>query len=507
MQDQPTKQADIFIGKAESRVAMTLKYANRHGLIAGATGTGKTVSLQILAEGFSDAGVPVFMADVKGDLSGIAATSPFKDFLTDRAQTVGLEDYTPTAYPTTFWDLYGKQGHPIRTTITEMGPLLLARLLNCNDTQEGVLVLAFRLAEDEDLLLLNLKDLRALLVNIAQRSSELSAEYGNVSKASVGAIQRRLLALEDQGGDLFFGEPALDLKDMIRTAKDGRGMLNVLAADKLMLAPKLYATFLLWLLSELFEELPEIGDPEKPVFVFFFDEAHLLFDDAPDALMDKIEQVVRLIRSKGVGVYFVTQNPQDVPDEISSQLGNRIQHALRAFTPKEQRVIKAAAETFRANPKFKSIDVITELGIGEALVSTLLKKGVPSMVERTLIRPPSSRLGSISEKERQAIRAASDLGDKYDEMIDRFSAEESLKQRQENIAKRQQKEKDRITKEEERDKRDLAKARKKRKGRSTGRRRSRRMSTTEKMAGQATRTATRTLVNALVRGILGSFRR
>ncbi|MEE9330490.1 MAG: helicase HerA-like domain-containing protein, partial [Parvularculaceae bacterium] len=290
-------------------------------------------------------------------------------------------------------------------------------------------------------------------------------------------------------------------------AKDGRGMLNVLAADKLMLAPKLYATFLLWLLSELFEELPEIGDPEKPVFVFFFDEAHLLFDDAPDALMDKIEQVVRLIRSKGVGVYFVTQNPQDVPDEISSQLGNRIQHALRAFTPKEQRVIKAAAETFRANPKFKSIDVITELGIGEALVSTLLKKGVPSMVERTLIRPPSSRLGPISEKERQAIRAASDLGDKYDEMIDRFSAEESLKQRQENIAKRQQKEKDRITKEEERDKRDLAKARKKRKGRSTGRRRSRRMSTTEKMAGQATRTATRTLVNALVRGILGSFRR
>ena len=507
MQDQSIKQADIFIGKAESRVAMTLKYANRHGLIAGATGTGKTVSLQILAEGFSDAGVPVFMADVKGDLSGIAATSPFKGFLTDRAQTVGLEDYHPTAYPTTFWDLYGKQGHPIRTTIMEMGPLLLAQLLNCNDTQEGVLVLAFRLAEDEDLLLLNLKDLRALLVNIAQRSSELSAEYGNVSKASVGAIQRRLLALEDQGGDLFFGEPALDLKDMIRTAKDGRGMLNVLAADKLMMAPKLYATFLLWLLSELFEELPEIGDPEKPVFVFFFDEAHLLFDDAPDALMDKIEQVVRLIRSKGVGVYFVTQNPQDVPDEVSSQLGNRVQHALRAFTPKEQRVIKAAAETFRPNPKFKSIDVITELGIGEALVSTLLKKGVPSMVERTLIRPPSSRLGPITKKERAAILSKSDLGEKYDQMIDRASAYEILKERQEKIAKQQQEEKERITKEEERDKRDLAKARKKRKGRSTGRRRSRRMSTTEKMAGQATRTATRTIVNALVRGIFGGLKR
>ncbi len=492
MAQTPQKDGALFIGKAEEDVTLALKYANRHGLIAGATGTGKTVSLQILAESFSEAGVPVFMADVKGDLSGVAATSPFKDFLLKRADIVGLEDYEPTAYPVTFWDLYGDQGHPIRTTITEMGPLLLARLLNCNDTQEGVLSLAFRVAEDDDLPLLDLKDLRALLVNVSERSKELSAEYGNVSKASVGAIQRRLLALEDQGGDKFFGEPALELKDLIRTDKDGRGMLNVLAADKLMMAPKLYATFLLWLLSELFEELPEVGDPEKPVFVFFFDEAHLLFDDAPDALMDKIEQVVRLIRSKGVGVYFVTQNPQDVPDEVSSQLANRIQHALRAFNPKEQKVIKAAAETFRPNPAFKSVDVITELGVGEALVSTLLKKGVPSIVERTLIRPPSSRLGPITKKERKAILADSDLGKKYDETIDRESAYEILKEKKERIAKQQEK----ILEKE------LKNAKK-----SKPKRRSRRMSTVEKMATQASRTASRTLINALIRGLLGGLKR
>ncbi|RME98228.1 MAG: DUF853 family protein, partial [Alphaproteobacteria bacterium] len=366
-----SNQEAVFIGKSTRPEQLLLKLANRHGLITGATGTGKTVSLQILAEGFSAHGVPVFCADVKGDLSGIAAAGVSKDFLEERARKIDFKDYRYEAFPTVFWDLFGEQGHPIRTTVSEMGPLLLSRLLNLNDTQEGVLNIAFRLADDEGLLLLDLKDLRALMVNVAERAGELSAEYGNVSKASVGAIQRRLLVLEEQGGEHFFGEPALDINDFMRTTTDGKGYVNVLAADKLMQSPRLYATFLLWLLSELFEEMPEVGDPEKPRLIFFFDEAHLLFDEAPKALVDKVEQVVRLIRSKGVGVYFVTQNPLDVPDTVSSQLGNRIQHALRAFTPREQRAVRAAAETFRPNPAFKTEDVIMQLGVGEALVSTL----------------------------------------------------------------------------------------------------------------------------------------
>ena len=398
-----TKDPTLFLGGGGQEYAkpqtLALKYGNRHGLIAGATGTGKTVTLQILAEGFSNAGVPVFLADVKGDLSGLAqAGSPEHKLhpkLVERAMTIGLTDYDYRDFPVVFWDMFGLQGHPIRTTIIEMGPLLLARLLELNETQEGVLNIVFRVAEEEGLALLDLKDLRAMLVEVGERAKELSLTYGNVSTASIGAIQRRLLVMENQGADEFFGEPALELSDMIATTAGGKGRINVLAADKLMQSPRLYATFLLWLLSELFEELPEVGDPDKPKFVFFFDEAHLLFDDAPKALINKVEQVARLIRSKGVGVYFITQNPADVPDDILGQLGNRVQHALRAYTPRDRKALKAAAETFRPNPDFKTEKAILEVGVGEALVSTLEKKGVPSMVQRTLIRPPSSRLGPL----------------------------------------------------------------------------------------------------------------
>ncbi len=426
----------IFIGGSGKPEYLTLKLANRHGLITGATGTGKTVSLQILAEGFSNAGVPVFCADVKGDLSGIAAPGEKKDFLEKRAAQIGFtEDYIYEDFPTVFWDLFGEQGHPIRATVSEMGPLLLARLMDLNPTQEGVLNVAFELADDEGLLLLDLKDLQALLAHVSERASELSRVYGNVSKASVGAIQRQLLVLERQGGDAFFGEPALDIRDMMRTTRDGRGVVSVLAADKLMGAPRLYATFLLWLLSELFEELPEVGDPEKPRLVFFFDEAHLLFSEAPKALLEKVEQVVRLIRSKGVGVYFVTQNPLDVPDTVLAQLGNRVQHALRAYTPREQKAVKAAAETFRPNPDLDTERTIMELGVGEALVSVLEGKGIPSIVQRTLIRPPSSRLGPISEGERREIVAMSPVGHLYDQTVDRDSAFEVLKRRAEEAAR------------------------------------------------------------------------
>lgn len=435
-------QNSIYIGTSTKKEVLNLKLANRHGLIAGATGTGKTVSLQILTEGFSKQGVPVFCADVKGDLSGLAAAGVTKDFLEARAKKIGFDDYTYEAFPVIFWDLFGEQGHPIRTTITEMGPLLLSRLLDLNETQEGVLNIAFRVADEEDLLLLDLKDLRALLVNIAERAKELTAEYGNVSKASVGSIQRRLLVLDEQGGEHFFGEPALKIKDLMRTRTDGQGYVNILAADKLMRSPKLYATFLLWLLSELFEELPEVGDPDKPKLVFFFDEAHLLFDEAPKALIQKVEQVVRLIRSKGVGVYFVTQNPLDVPDTVSGQLGNRVQHALRAFTPREQRAVKAAAETFRPNPDLDTQAVIMELGIGEALVSTLEKKGRPSIVQQTLIRPPSSRLGPLKEDERADVIKNSPVHWLYDEAEDRTSAYEILKKRKADIEARAAKEVD-----------------------------------------------------------------
>lgn len=425
---------DIFLGLGggENQV-LNMGRANRHGLIAGATGTGKTVTLQGLAESFSANGVPVFVADVKGDLSGIAmAGSPtFKhaDKLEERAKELGMEDFGYSDNPAVFWDLYGEQGHPIRTTITEMGPLLLARLMDLNDTQEGVLNIVFRFADEQGLLLLNLEDLQSMLAYTAENAKELSAKYGNVSKASVGAIQRQLLQLDSQGAGQFFGEPALEIDDFIKCDENGRGYINVLAADKLMRSPKLYATFLLWLLAELFETLPEVGDPEKPKLVFFFDEAHLLFDDAPKALEDKIEQVVRLIRSKGVGVFFVTQNPIDIPEKVAGQLGNRVQHALRAFTPRDKKAIKAAADTFRINPDLDVEEAITELRVGEALVSTLMEDGAPSVVQRTLIKPPRSRLGPVSKKERAIIRSISPVEGKYDEEVDRESAEEVLLQK------------------------------------------------------------------------------
>ncbi|TNE40111.1 MAG: DUF853 family protein [Sphingomonadales bacterium] len=421
----------IFLGAANGQPQyLNLRRANRHGLIAGATGTGKTVTLQGVAENFSREGVPVFVSDVKGDLSGIAmAGSPtFKNAekLESRAKEIGLDPYVYADNPAVFWDLYGQQGHPIRTTVSEMGPLLLARLMDLNDTQEGVLQIAFRYADEEGLLLLDLGDLQAMLAYCAENADMLSARYGNVTKASVGAIQRQLLSLDAQGGSLFFGEPALDIHDFLKVDDKGRGYVNILAADRLMQSPKLYSTFLLWLLSELFETLPEVGDPEKPKLVFFFDEAHLLFDDAPKALIDKIEQVVRLIRSKGVGIYFVTQNPIDIPEAVAGQLGNRIQHALRAFTPRDQKAVKAAAETFRSNPDLDIATVITELKVGEALVSVLQEDGSPSMVQRTLIAPPRSRFGPVDAKERAIIRSISPVDEKYDTVVDRESAEEIL---------------------------------------------------------------------------------
>ncbi|MEH3106668.1 MAG: DUF853 family protein [Sphingomonas fennica] len=421
----------LFIGATAEGVRQTLVWrrANRHGLIAGATGTGKTVTLQRLAEGFSAAGVPVFVADVKGDLSGLAmAGSPTASMhatLAARAAETGDEGWSYADNPVVFWDLFGKAGHPIRATVSEMGPLLLARLMGLSEVQAGVLAIAFRIADEEGLLLLDLKDLQALLAHVAGRAAELTARYGNVSKASVGAIQRQLLQLEGQGGAAFFGEPALAIADLMTVDDAGRGMINILAADRLIAAPKLYATFLLWLLSELFETLPEIGDPERPRLVFFFDEAHLLFDDAPEALLDTIEQVVRLIRSKGVGVYFVTQNPIDVPETVAGQLGNRVQHALRAFTPRDQKAVRAAAETFRGGG-FDVAQAITELKTGEALVSLLQADGAPSPVARTLIAPPRSRLGPVTEAERASLIALSPLAGRYDEAVDRESAFEML---------------------------------------------------------------------------------
>jgi len=408
---------------------LLLQYGNRHGLVTGATGTGKTVTLQILAEGFSNAGVPVFCADIKGDLSGIAMMGTAQDFLVKRAAQVKLDPYDFQEFPVIFWDLFGEQGHPIRATVSEMGPLLLSRLMNLTDAQEGIMNIAFRIADEEGLLLLDLKDLQALLANIAERAEEISARYGNVTKPSVGAIQRTLLVLEQQGAANFFGEPALRISDIMRTTRDGRGAVSVLAADKLMMNPRLYATFLLWLMSELFEELPEVGDPDQPKLVFFFDEAHLLFDEAPKVLIDRVEQVVRLIRSKGVGVYFVTQNPLDIPEKVLAQLGNRVQHALRAYTPREQQAVRTAAETFRPNPDFDCATTITQLATGEALVSTLEAKGVPSMVQRTLIRPPSSRLGPITPAERQKLIAESPVTGQYDQVIDRESAFEMLQKK------------------------------------------------------------------------------
>src|SRR5437763_574124 len=432
----------IFVGKGEQPAWLTLALANRHGLVTGATGTGKTVSLQVMAEGFARAGVPVFAADIKGDLSGICEVGEAKDFILKRANDMGLR-FQPDQFSTVFWDVFGEQGHPVRATVTEMGPLLLSRMLDLNDVQEGVLNVAFRVADENGLALIDMKDLRSLLDAIVPDTSKKAAGeedalasirkaaqgFGNVTKATVGTIQRQLLVLENQGGAKFFGEPALSLKDFMRTDHDGRGMVNILVADKLMQSPRLYATFLLWMLSELFEELPEVGDIPKPKLVYFFDEAHLLFNDAPKALLDKIEQVVRLIRSKGVGVYLVTQNPIDVPDKVLAQLGNRVQHALRAFTPRDQKAVAAAAQTFRPNPKLDTANVIMELGKGEALVSFLEGNGTPAMVERVMIRPPTARIGPITPEERKAIMDNSPVRGKYDTSIDAESAYEVIQKR------------------------------------------------------------------------------
>ena len=424
----------IFIGAAPGGAKpqqLELKRANRHGLIAGATGTGKTVTLQGIVEGLSAVGVPSFVADVKGDLAGLAmpgaATAKPHEAFAARAAEIGYSDWSYQGFPVQFWDLFGEQGHPIRTTVSEMGPLLLSRLMNLNEVQEGVMTIAFHVADKDGLMLLDLDDLQAMLVNIGERADELTLEYGNVSKPSVGAIQRSLLQLRAQGGDHFFGEPALDLEDFLKLDENGQGIVNILAADKLMASPRLYSTFLLWLLSELFELLPEVGDPDKPKLAFFFDEAHLLFEDAPPALLEKVEQVVRLIRSKGVGVYFITQNPIDIPDDVAGQLGNRVQHALRAFTPRDQAAVKSAAETFRPNPEIDVASAITELKVGEALVSLLMPDGAPSPVERTLIKPPSSRVGPLSAQERAILIQTDAIGAKYDAVLDRDSAEEILK--------------------------------------------------------------------------------
>lgn len=421
--------SSIFLGKGDQEVHLLAKYGNRHGLIAGATGTGKSVSLMVLAEGFSRLGVPVFLADVKGDLAGLSQPAVANEKLTARIQRLALSDYQFAANPVVFWDIYGIQGHPVRTTVSEMGPNLLTRLLELNDTQEGVLQVVFKVADDNGMLLLDLDDLRGMLNFVAQNAKEISAKYGLVAPASVAAIQRALLQLDNEGGANFFGEPALDLADFMRQDMSGRGIINVLAADRLILKPRVYSSFLLWMLSELFENLPEVGDPEVPKLVFFFDEAHLLFADAPAALKQRVEQVVRLIRSKGVGIYFCSQLPDDVPEVILGQLGNRVQHALRAFTPRDQKAVRTAAETFPPNPRFKVAELITQLGVGEALVSTLQEGGIPLPVEKTYMAPPHCRIGAITAEERGAIRARSPISGKYDTTVNRESAYERLQQR------------------------------------------------------------------------------
>lgn len=501
----------IFLGgggdaQNEAQVLL-LNRANRHGLVAGATGTGKTVTLQILAEGFSNAGVPVFCADVKGDLSGISIAGSHEhklhEKLVERALKIGFDDYGYGDSPTIFWDVFGKMGHPVRTTISEMGPLLLSRLMDLTDVQEGVLTIAFEYADANDMLLLDLKDLRKLLVHMSDKevAAEISAEYGNVARASVGAIQRDLLVLEREGADQFFGEPALRLDDIMRTTRDGKGIVNVLDSTTLINSPRLYSTFLLWLLSELFEQLPEVGDPDKPKLVFFFDEAHLLFKDAPRALLEKVEQVVRLIRSKGVGVFFVTQNPRDLPESVLAQLGNRIQHALRAYTPAERKGVKAAAQSFRENPAFDTESVITDLGVGEALVSTLDAKGRPQMVQRTLIRPPSSRLGPATDAERAAVMKNSPVAGQYDELIDRESAYEILEERENDAAEAAEK----LALQEEKEKAAAEKAKASKK--KTTRRRSTRMTPTEKATSTMFTTAAREITRYVLRGVLGNRRR
>lgn len=494
-----TEQTGILIGKGgDQQVSLNLRYANRHGLIAGATGTGKTVSLQALAEGFSRAGVPVFMADIKGDLTGISAPGKPHPKVDERIEKIGITDFRFEGYPTVLWDLAGEQGHPVRATISDIGPLLLARLLELNDTQEGVLNIAFKFADDEGMLLLDMKDLRSILQHMGENAQTFQNAYGNVSSSSIGAIQRRLLVLEQQGAEKLFGEPALDLWDFMRTGSNGYGNINILMADKLMMTPRLYATFLLWLLSELFENLPEVGDIDKPRLVFFFDEAHLLFNDAPKALVDKVEQVVRLIRSKGVGVYFITQNPLDIPDSILGQLGNRLQHALRAFTPRDQKAVRAAADTFRANPDLDTATVITEMGVGEALVSVLEDKGIPSIVQRTMIRPPQSRIGPADATERTDLIRKSPFAGRYDQMVDRESAHEILQGRAAKVAAE-------LASVEAAKKQEKADKAARRYEASTTPRGSNRQSVGEALVKSVARSMGSRLGQQIVRGILGSI--
>ncbi|HEX5378828.1 MAG TPA: helicase HerA-like domain-containing protein [Phenylobacterium sp.] len=495
----------VMIGFSDHPEFLRLDRANRHGLVAGATGTGKTVTLQSLAQGFSDAGVPVFAADVKGDLSGVAAAGTPNEKLLARARAVNIELH-PQAAPVVFWDLFGEQGHPIRATVSEMGPLLLSRMLELNDVQEGVLTVVFRSADDEGLLLLDMKDLQAALTYASQNAAELGAKYGNISPATVATIQRKLLVLEDQGGARMFGEPALALSDLMRADGSGRGYVNILAADKLIASPRLYATFLLWLMSELFEELPEVGDPLKPKLVFFFDEAHLLFRDAPKGLLEKVEQVVRLIRSKGVGIYFVTQNPADIPETVLGQLGNRIEHALRAYTPVEQRGLRAAADSFRPNPAFDTAEAIQGLGVGEALVSVLDERGAPTMVQKTLIRPPNSRLGPLTPDERRAVMGQSPVRGLYDQTQDRDSAYEKLAARTQAAAQAAQAQAQ-AQAPSARDDSWAGDAPPRRAPAARAAPRSNRQSMAETFAKQLLRTVASTAGREIMRGMLGGLRR
>ena len=486
----------------KEHIVLNPKMANRHGLVAGATGTGKTVTLQVLAEGFSKMGVPVFTADVKGDLSGVAAAAGSHPKIDERIEKIGIDNYQSHDNPVIFWDVFGKHGHPVRTTISEMGPILLANLLELNDTQEGVLHIAFDIADEQGLLLLDIKDLRSMLNWLSDNRKEIMREYGNVSPQSVAAIVRRLLVLENSGGDQFFGEPALNIQDMMRTDTSGRGLINILHSKELMLNPRIYSTFLLWLLSELFEELEEVGDPDKPRLVFFFDEAHLLFENAPKALLDRIEQVVRLIRSKGVGVFFVTQHPTDIPDDVLGQLGNRIQHALRAFTPRDFKAVKTAAETFRPNPELDAESLITQLGVGEALVSVLDEKGRPGIVQQTLICPPESRIGPLKGPERKKGFQESPGHGVYDKAIDRESAYEILLAKEQKLEERKQKEMEQAK--QLREKEEKAKAAKKKASRSSSRK-SNRQGVGETFLKTLARTLGSNLGKKLLRGILGSL--
>lgn len=487
-------EGKIWIGKGEEPIYLLPRMANRHGLIAGATGTGKTVTLKVMAESFSDAGVPVFLADVKGDLSSLALAGTENPGVRERVEKLGVEGFAYKSYPVRFWDLFGQGGHPVRTTISEMGPMLLARLLGLNDTQTGILNIVFRIADDRGLLLIDLKDLRSMIQYVADNAKQFTLEYGNITAQSAGAILRSLISLEDQGGELFFGEPDLNIMDWMQTDPQGRGYINILHSVRLYQKPALYSTFLLWMLSELFETLPEEGDLDKPKLVFFFDEAHLLFNDAPKVLVQKVEQVVRLIRSKGVGVYFVTQSPSDLPVEILGQLGNRVQHALRAFTPADQKAVKTAAQTFRPNPKFSTEAAITQLGTGEALISCLDEKGSPNIVEQAMVLPPQTQFGAIDDETRRRIIASSAIGHKYDRAVDNRSAYEMLAEIREEEERQRRKEEERIKKEKEREKKAKEKARSKR---------STRKSALSKASSSAMNTIGREVGKSLVRGVLG----